>query len=166
MIAQTLLYFFIFLTFISGLGMLLFKHPMRVALSLVTVMLSLASIFALLGNHVLAVFQVLIYVGAIMVFMIYVIMLLNPRDHSMMKRFSSYAIGGGIMLLLSLLFLAPKVHLSEDLSSSPTSLFTVSHFSKSFLNDYYLFFELTSVLLVVAVVAAVAVIKGRKNVTP
>ena len=45
-------------------------------------MLSLAGVYALLGVHVIAVFQVLIYVGAVMVFMVYAIMLLDVRDRS------------------------------------------------------------------------------------
>src|SRR6185436_14247957 len=49
----------------------------RVALALVAVMLSLAGVYALLGVHVIAVFQVLIYVGAAMVFIVYAIMLLG-----------------------------------------------------------------------------------------
>ena len=62
--------------------MLVLRHPMRVALALVATMLSLAGVYALLGVHVIAVFQVLIYVGAVMVFMVYVIMLLDVRDRS------------------------------------------------------------------------------------
>jgi len=50
-------------------------------------MLSLAGIYAMLGVHVVAVFQVLIYVGAVMVFMVYVIMLLDVRDPSFVRRY-------------------------------------------------------------------------------
>ena len=56
------------------------RHPMRVALALITTMVSLAGIYGLLGVHFVAVFQVLIYVGAVMVFMVYVIMLLDVRE--------------------------------------------------------------------------------------
>ena len=68
--------------------MLVLRHPMRVALALIATMLSLAGIYALLGVHVIAVFQVLIYVGAVMVFMVYVIMLLDVRDRAVRARFS------------------------------------------------------------------------------
>ena len=68
--------------------MLVLRHPMRVALALTATMLSLAGVYALLGVHVIAVFQVLIYVGAVMVFMVYAIMLLDVRDRSFTRRFS------------------------------------------------------------------------------
>ena len=68
--------------------MLVARHPMRVALALIVAMLCLAGVYAALGVHVIAVFQVLIYVGAVMVFMVYVIMLLDVRDTSYTRRFS------------------------------------------------------------------------------
>ena len=64
----------------SAVLMLVLRHPMRVALALVATMLSLAGVYAMLGAHAVAVFQILIYVGAVMVFMVYVIMLLDVRD--------------------------------------------------------------------------------------
>ena len=57
-------------------------------------MLSLAGVYALLGVHVIAVFQVLIYVGAVMVFMVYAIMLLDVRDRSFTRRFSRLLVPG------------------------------------------------------------------------
>ena len=58
------------------------RQPMRATLALVGHMICLAAIYACLGAHVVAVFQVLIYVGAVMVFMVYTIMLLDDRDPS------------------------------------------------------------------------------------
>ena len=71
--------------------MLVARHPMRVALALISSMLSLAGIYAMLGVHVVAVFQVLIYVGAVMVFMVYVIMLLDVRDPSFVRPLRPHA---------------------------------------------------------------------------
>ena len=83
-----LLYFFAGGALLGGVLMLVARHPMRVALALIGSMLSLAGIYAVLGVHVIAVFQVLIYVGAVMVFMVYVIMLLDVRDPSFLERYS------------------------------------------------------------------------------
>ena len=74
--------------------MLFARHPMRVALALVATMLSLAGVYALLGMHVIAVFQVLIYVGAVMVFMVYVIMLIDVRDRAFLRRYSRLLVPG------------------------------------------------------------------------
>ena len=58
----------------------LFASEMRVAMALISTMVFLGGIYGLLGVHFIAAFQVLIYVGAVMVFMVYVIMLLEVRD--------------------------------------------------------------------------------------
>jgi len=117
---------------------------------------------------------VLIYVGAVMVFMVYVIMLLDVRDAS----FSS-ATGGPSCRRW------PSRHCSPWHSAPPSAAatimsaerlasmhqgartgasFEVQPFSVEFLERYWLHFELTSVLLLAAVVAAIAVIKaGRRH---
>jgi len=157
---QAVLYFFCACALAGGVLMLLARHPMRVALALIAVMLSLAGVYAMVGVHVVAVFQVLIYVGAVMVFMVYVIMLLDPRDPALKGRFSPLVVPGiigGLMLAYAL------VHAVNGLLGNTTSAparFGLKEFSVSFLNEYWLHFELTSVLLLAAVVAALAVIKG------
>ena len=62
--------------------MIVLRQPMRVALALLSTMVVLGGLYGLLGVHVIAAFQVLIYVGAVMVFMVYVIMLLEVRENS------------------------------------------------------------------------------------
>ena len=100
-----LLYFFAAAALAGGVLMLVARHPMRVALALISSMVSLAGIYAILGVHVIAVFQVLIYVGAVMVFMVYVIMLLDVRDPSFLERYGralvpSVAVAGVIAAAL------------------------------------------------------------------
>ena len=165
MIETVLLYAFAGTALLSGAAMLVLRHPMRVALALVVTMLALAGVYALLGVHVIAVFQVLIYVGAVMVFMVYVIMLLDVRDRSYTGRFSRLLIPGiaGFMLLLAVLAHALWRALPEPSAGGDAS-FGVSRFSVTFLTEYWLHFELISVLLVVAVVGALAVINvGRRD---
>lgn len=167
MIYNALLWFFAAAALAGGLLMLVARHPMRVALALIATMLSLAAIFAMLGVHVIAVFQVLIYVGAVMVFMVYAIMLLDVRDASFLERYSSWLWPG--VAGLALLALALVVGLWQG--APPAAVagsdepFRVQPFSVAFLNEYWLYFELTSVLLLAAVVAAIAILKvgGRRN---
>jgi NADH-quinone oxidoreductase subunit J len=142
------------------------RHPMRVALALTATMLSLAGVYALLGVHVIAVFQVLIYVGAVMVFMVYAIMLLDVRDVSFTRRFSRLLLPGIAAALLLLAILAHGLWqaLPESTGVAGGVLFGVQHFSAEFLKEYWLHFELVSVLLVAAVVAALAVLEvGRRH---
>ena len=82
MIDTLLTYFFAASALAGAALMLVLRHPMRVALALVATMLSLAGVYAMLGAHAIAIFQVLIYVGAVMVFMVYVIMLLDAVSYT------------------------------------------------------------------------------------
>ena len=166
MIETMLLYFFAASALLAAAAMLVMRHPMRVALALVVAMLCLAGVYALLGVHVIAVFQVLIYVGAVMVFMVYVIMLLDVRDRSYSGKFSRLLVPGiaGFLLLLGVLAHALWQDLPAPSAATAGTGFGVQQFSVAFLNEYWLHFELVSVLLVVAVVAALAVIiVGRRD---
>ena len=167
MIETLLLWLFAGTAVAAAILMLVLRHPMRVALALIATMLSLAGVYALLGVHVIAVFQVLIYVGAVMVFMVYAIMLLDVRDRSFTRRFSSLLLPG---VVAALLLLAILVHAlwhtlrAANGASGSATLFGLKQFSLEFLRMYWLQFELVSVLLVAAVVAALAVLEvGRKH---
>ena len=170
MIETVLLWLFAATALAGAALMLVLRHPMRVALALTATMLSLAGVYALLGVHVIAVFQVLIYVGAVMVFMVYAIMLLDVRDRAFTRRFSGLLVPG---IAAALLFLAILGHLlwravpagngAAD-GNGEGGAFGLSRFSIEFLNEYWLHFELVSVLLVAAVVAALAVLEvGRRR---
>jgi len=157
MIESALLYFFSAAAVGSSLAMLVVRHPMRVALALVAAMLSLAGIYALLGMHAIAVFQVLIYVGAVMVFMVYVIMLIDVRDRAF-ARYGRFVVPGGVGLV-ALAFVFGLALGGDQAPAAAPADFGVQAFSEAFLNEYWLYFELVSVLLVAAVVAAIAVVK-------
>ncbi len=145
---------------IAAALMLVLRHPMQVAIALISTMVFLGGIYGLLGVHFIAAFQVLIYVSAVMVFMVYVIMLLDVRDPSFTRRFSTFLIPGlaGGALLLAILAYALRDALNAPAGAAVS--FGLAQFSVAFLDEYWLHFELTSVLLVAAVVAAMAVIKG------
>ncbi|MDH5271532.1 MAG: NADH-quinone oxidoreductase subunit J [Gammaproteobacteria bacterium] len=171
-IDQLLVYFFGACALLGGVLMLVARHPMRVALALISCMLSLAGIYAMLGVHVVAVFQVLIYVGAVMVFMVYVIMLLDVRDPSFLRRYSRVLLPGVVLgaLLAGALGIsairlgAAAIQPGAGASASAAPSYLVQPFSVEFLREYWLHFELTSVLLVAAVVAAIAIIRsGRRS---
>jgi NADH-quinone oxidoreductase subunit J len=172
-VSSLLLWFFCAAALAGGVLMLLARHPMRVALALIGCMISLAGIYALLGVHVIAVFQVLIYVGAVMVFMVYVIMLLDLRDASFLERYGPNIVPAVVLaaLLAAALGAAAgngRIVTAADLamyhSGRDGAAFEVAPFSREFLERYWLHFELTSVLLLAAVVAAIAVIRtGRRR---
>ena len=162
----------------GALLMIVLREPMRVATALISTMVFLGGIYGLLGVHFIAAFQVLIYVGAVMVFMVYVIMLLDPRDPAVRSRFSDLLIPGIAAFALFVLVLGVVIgrgvpELLADLGAqggaagaapagAPSGGFTLQQFAAAFLNEYWLHFELTSVLLVAAVVAAIAVVEVNR----
>jgi NADH-quinone oxidoreductase subunit J len=167
MIETLLLWLFAGSALVGAVLMLVLRHPMRVALALIATMLSLAGVYALLGVHVIAIFQVLIYVGAVMVFMVYAIMLLDVRDRSFVRRFSPLLVPGVIasFVFLGVLALALWRTLpSPNAAGRSGAIFSLQQFSMIFLGEFWLHFEIVSVLLVAAVVAALAVLEvGRRH---
>jgi NADH-quinone oxidoreductase subunit J len=161
-----LLFLFAAAAVVGAVLMIVLRHPMRVALALIAVMISLGGIYGLLGVHVIAVFQIMIYVSAVMVFMVYAIMLLDVRDPSFTERYSRLLWPGVVVctvLVGVLLGAAWQARRPEGHARGAD--FGVQPFSVAFLDAYWIYFELTSVLLVVAVLAAVAVVKmqGRRR---
>ena len=150
---------------IGAVLMLVLRQPMRVALALISTMVCLGAIYGLLGVHFIAAFQVLIYVGAVMVFMVYAIMLLDVGDPSFTRRFSRLLVPGiaGALVLLGVLVYAAWHLPALPHAPGAETTFGLREFSATFLNEYWLHFELISVLLVAAVVAAVAVIKVNQG---
>ncbi len=140
---------------------------MRVAMALITTMVSLGAIYGMLGVHFIAAFQVLIYVGAVMVFMVYVIMLLEVREAPGNRRYSRFMIPGVIAftLLAGVLgIIVWKAFGAGPVAEVPAgTVFEMKPFSTMFLRDYWLPFELTTVLLVAAIVAALAVIRVSRR---
>jgi NADH-quinone oxidoreductase subunit J len=153
------------LSLVFAAAVLLLRQPMRAALALVAHMICLAGIFACLGVHVIALFQVLIYVGAVMVFMIYTIMLLDDRDTSYRKRFSFTlvpAVAVTALVALALLRLLGPVAPVATPDVPGAAYFGFVEFSTAFMQHYWLHFELATVLLLVGIVAAWTVIREER----
>lgn len=154
---------------VSAASMLVLREPMRVALALIASMTSLGAVYGLIGVHFIAAFQVLIYVGAVMVFMVYVIMLLEVREATGRSRFSRLALPGVIAAALLCGVLGISVMRGQPSTATSGAgqaigeSFTLVAFSKAFLSTYWLEFELTTVLLVGAIVSALAVISVSRR---
>jgi NADH-quinone oxidoreductase subunit J len=151
---------------VGGVLVIALRQPMRVAMALISTMIFLGGIYGLLGVHFIAAFQVLIYVGAVMVFMVYVIMLLDPRDPATRRRFSPLVIPGVAVAVVvaALLIRSVASEGTHAASVEAARSFSLAEFASAFLNEYWLHFELTSVLLLAAVVAAIAVIRVNRGV--
>jgi len=156
-----LVIFFIFaaLCIAGALNLLLQRHPINSALSLIVVMTSLAVLYLLLGAEFLAAAQVIVYSGAIMVLFTFVIMLLNAGEEERTRGSrAAYIVGfPGVAALLGLLtyiFLSVRTPLGNA-QLGGDSLVTTSDLSRVLFRDLLLPFEVTSVLILIAILGAV-----------
>lgn len=156
--------FFIFggLAVLAGLNLLLQRHPINSALSLVVVMMSLAVLYWSLGAEFLAAAQVIVYSGAIMVLFTFVIMLLNAGEEERTTGSrAAYLVGfpgaAAIFCLLSFVFLSE----SRALGATPlggylnNAVSNIAEISTVLFTRLLLPFEVTSILILVAILGAV-----------
>ena len=166
MISGILIAVFGVMALVFALLVVVLRQPMRAALALIAHMISLAAIFACLEVHVVALFQILIYVGAVMVFMVYAIMLLDDRDASYAHVFSRWLVPAVIVVAVLAVALGAMVVQSPPgepaAAAAGSAPFSFSAFSVEFMKQYWFHFEVASVLLVIGVVAAWSVIAERR----
>ncbi|WP_263415638.1 NADH-quinone oxidoreductase subunit J family protein [Terriglobus albidus] len=163
--------FFIFggLAVLAALNLLLQRHPINSALSLVVVMMSLAVLYWSLGAEFLAAAQIIVYSGAVMVLFVFVIMLLNAGEEERTRGSKIASIAGfpgaaAIFCLLSFVFLSEghKLGLSHLGGSLDEASSNISQISSLLFTDLLLPFEVTSVLILVAILGAVVLAKKER----
>ena len=154
-----------------SLMVILHRNPVTSALFLVLSFCSLAGLYLLLQAEFLAMVQIIVYAGAIMVLFLFVIMYLNlKRDQEdgmphVLRRFVGWAIGG-LLLVEGALYMGRRWSLGATVPEpAPTGGNTAA--IGQILYSRYLFpFEVTSVLLIVAILGAVLIGRGRTAPVP
>jgi len=163
----------------GAVGVVVRKHPVHAALSLILTLFGIAVLFIEQHADFLAAVQVIVYAGAIVVLFLFVIMLLgvdNAEDLHIepfkIQRPAAAVVGAGLAGLLALAVVvsrkavAPVVAQSQavqDAASDPHNS-NIKALARDVFSDHVLAFELTSVLLVIAVVATVMLArKPRKG---
>jgi NADH-quinone oxidoreductase subunit J len=155
-----LILFLIFAVICVGgaLNMLIQKHPINSALSLIVVMVSLAMLYLLLGAEFVAAVQVIVYAGAIMVLFVFVIMLLNAGTEERSKG-SKVAIMFGFPAMLVGAALVAWTLVRGTGSMEPLKIGqfhgTPELISDQLFRQFLLPFEVTSVLILIAIMGAV-----------
>ena len=155
---------FALIAVVCAINVVVQTHPISSALSLVGVMGSLAVLYLLLGAEFIAAAQVIVYAGAIMVLFIFVIMLLNAGAETRKGR--SYLLVGAPLLLA---FLGLVAFIVQRLYSAGTVVrfggFTgggPKDIGNALFTTYLLPFEVTSVLILVAILGAIVL--ARKEI--
>jgi len=156
-------YLFSLLAIVSALLFVTRRNPVPAALWLVNVMFALSGLYVMLDAPFVGIIQVLVYAGAIMVVFVFVVMLLNlGRTELTDLRALGARLGAGIVgiaLIANLLVILrdplPRTGLAPAVEN------VVAPFATSLFTDYLLAFELTSIVLLVAIIGSVLLAKKR-----
>ena len=169
-------YFLSALALLSAVSLVFQKNAVYSALSLIVVFFSIAGLYLLQGAYYLAVLEILVYAGAIMVLFLFVVMVLKADDDSMLYLSGVVKIS---MVFVSVAFIVGlfgvflNKHLSTDFASTLGSLFSkdfemldaggVGDLGEVLFTKYIFPFEVASVLLLVAIIGAIFItIRERK----
>ena len=149
----------------AALAMVTRRNAVTAALWLVNVMFALSALYVMLGAHFLGATQVLVYAGAIMVVFVFVVMLLNLADtDARVRRGRAAAVAAsaiGCVMAAELLYVIRSQPLHLD-ALQPVGADALAPIANSLFTDNLVAFEVTSVLLLVAVVGAVVLAKRGK----
>ena len=144
----------------SAINVLVQKHVLYSSLSLIVLLTAISALFVLMQAEFLAVINVIVYAGAIMVLFVFVIMLLNlPPDEDGVDRLRWLKLVGIPMGLFLLFMVARTVWKVEGTSGAPDLAGTSQAIGASLFTDYLLPFELTSLLILIALMGAVVFAK-------
>jgi NADH-quinone oxidoreductase subunit J len=165
-------YAFIFLALLaiaSALAMVINKNTVNSALFLVLNLVSLAGVYLLLEAQFLAVIQILVYAGAIMVLFLFVIMLLNVEAEESLfskfriKYFLSFLLG--VAVLSQVLYsLGGVADMLPEISGDMDEIGTVEAVGDVLFTEYLLPFEITGILLTAAVVGALVIAQHKVKI--
>ena len=146
----------------GAINLLLQSHPINSALSLVVVMSSLAVLYLLLGAEFLAAAQIIVYAGAIMVLFTFVVMLLNAgREERTLGSGVAKVLGFPAVAALLAVF-ATVILKAQGLGAASLGdhITSTEELSRVLFHELLLPFELTSVLILIAILGAVALARA------
>jgi NADH-quinone oxidoreductase subunit J len=167
MTAPLVVFFVLAVMAVIGAVSLIFqKHPIHSALSLIVVMVALAGLYLLLGAEFVAAVQIIVYGGAIMVLFVFVIMLLNAgvEEHTSISKMAG---APGLLLVVALAgFVAATIAKSTEsvqAAAQTGEIASTTGISSMIFKDFVYPFELTSFLILVAVLGAVVLAQREKS---
>ena len=161
-------YLFAFIAVIAAIGMVALRNPVHSAVSLAAVFISLAAMYVLLSAPFIAVAQVMIYAGAILILFVFVIMLLIPgidQGQGALKGQRGWATLFGAALVIELILVLGTAALplprGEFTAERIAQIGNVQAVGAQLFTTYLLPFEITSMLLLVAIVGVIVMAKRQ-----
>jgi NADH-quinone oxidoreductase subunit J len=165
---EILFFFLSALAVFSAIMVLVSKSPVHSVLWLIVVFFAISGHYVLLNAQFLAIVNLIVYAGAIMVLFLFVIMLMNlnaetgPQKHIWMKLAGVISGGCFLMVLVSLIRQASDMQAKTVLMKTG-NIGLIGNLGKALFQDYVVPFEITSVLFLSAMVGAVVI--GKKDKT-
>jgi NADH-quinone oxidoreductase subunit J len=155
----------------TAMGMLLSRNAVYSALFLVLNFITVAVFYLLLGAPFIAMSQITVYAGAIMVLFLFVIMLLGAESlpqAEVLPWQRPFAIGLAVILVSEAAYLlitrATTTAVVPRPGEAPNTMINLRELGMALFNQYLLPFEVTSILLLVAMVGAIVLIRKEKRV--
>ncbi len=163
-IANNLFYIFSFFALVGAIGLISFKHPLNSAVAFIVTLLALAGFYALLSAKMLFAMQIIVYAGAIMILMLFVIMFLNvsKRDLLSEPRKNVLFIASAILLSPILLFILSANFESVNFDEVNAEFGTIKAIGTTLFLDFVYPFELISILLLISIIGSVVIAKGKE----
>ncbi|MCL2340657.1 MAG: NADH-quinone oxidoreductase subunit J [Proteobacteria bacterium] len=166
MFADGLFLVFAVLAVLGAVGLVLFRHPMNGAMSFVVTLIALAGLYALLSAKLIFALQLIVYAGAIMSLIVFIIMFLNiqPADLPQEETKLLSILGGGIVVLPIgwFLFKIVKSLPMHSVAIMGTDFGGVKEVGLVLFRDWLIPFEIVSILLLVSLVGAV-ILAGKRG---
>jgi len=155
------------LSIISAVLMITRRNPVASVMYLILNFFCLAILYLLLQAQFIAIIQILVYAGAIMVLFLFVIMLLNLKDEQQLsekmnvKKILAFVLTALVFMEIILALSVPYGHGQMTLSSNSAEMGTVEYVGKVLYTKFLFPFEVTSILLLAAIVGVIVMAKKR-----
>jgi NADH-quinone oxidoreductase subunit J len=168
LVSPALLIFFVLaaIAVLAAVNLVVQRHPIHSALSLIVVMVCLAGLYLLMGAEFVAAVQIIVYGGAIMVLFIFVIMLLNAGEEERTD-FSKIAKFAGLPLALALTASIAAAVVKPDPNVPGVTQAVIPEATKQIssmlFKEFVYPFELTSFLILVAIIGALVLAQREKK---
>ena len=169
MLAQVLFYIFAVVLVAGALGVIVARNPVHSALALVLCFVTSACIWLLIGAEFLALVLVLVYVGAVMVLFLFVVMMLDINIEELRRGFTRFAwlgwiTAGAVIAEITAVVLAKSfgVIVTRGPGAEPVNYSNTTELGSVLYTQFAYPFELASVILLVAIVAAIVLTMRRR----
>jgi NADH-quinone oxidoreductase subunit J len=158
--------FFMFsgIAIVSSLAVISVRSPITSALCMVITLFSTAVLYVFLSAHLLAIFQLLVYAGAIMVLILFVIMTLNLTEAELVRQrlIRIYKIIGIVIVILVAFFVLPHFFYQREFGEVAADFGTIERVGEILYTRYALPIEIASIILLSAIIGAVVLHRKPK----